>query len=286
MDSAPSGTPQRSCASCAMRRKETTVPTAAVAPPRRQRRATRAGLVASVASGGRRFWPRLSGSQSRNPVGSWTCRATAITGKKRGRYRKVTLRDESAAPRLPSPAPRSVPPRRHRYPALMKAIRVHELGGPDVLRLEDVPDPIPAAGQVVIRVRAAGVNPVGDVHTGRQLRQARSAVYARRRLRRRDRERRPGGHPVRAWRPRVHRRNGERRVRRAGAVQRGDGPSSAGARFVRAGGERRRPLRDGVLRAFRARAREPGRRSDARERRLAAAWGSPRCSSRARPGWS
>jgi NADPH:quinone reductase len=42
----------------------------------------------------------------------------------------------------------------------MKAIRVHELGGPDVLRLEDAPDPIPGAGQVVVRVRAAGVNPV------------------------------------------------------------------------------------------------------------------------------
>ncbi|HET6233136.1 MAG TPA: NADPH:quinone reductase [Longimicrobiaceae bacterium] len=42
----------------------------------------------------------------------------------------------------------------------MKAIRVHETGGPEVLRLEDVPDPAPAAGQVVVRVRAAGVNPV------------------------------------------------------------------------------------------------------------------------------
>src|ERR1700683_155255 len=42
----------------------------------------------------------------------------------------------------------------------MKAIRVHELGGPDVLRLEDVPDPVPGSGQVVVRVRAVGVNPV------------------------------------------------------------------------------------------------------------------------------
>jgi NADPH2:quinone reductase len=42
----------------------------------------------------------------------------------------------------------------------MKAIRVHEFGGPEVLRLEDVPDPQPAAGQVLVRVRAAGVNPV------------------------------------------------------------------------------------------------------------------------------
>jgi NADPH:quinone reductase len=42
----------------------------------------------------------------------------------------------------------------------MKAILVHEFGGPEVLRLEDVPDPKPSAGQVVVRVRAAGVNPV------------------------------------------------------------------------------------------------------------------------------
>jgi NADPH:quinone reductase len=42
----------------------------------------------------------------------------------------------------------------------MKAIRVHEFGGPEVLRLEDVPDPKPSAGQVVVRVAAAGVNPV------------------------------------------------------------------------------------------------------------------------------
>jgi NADPH2:quinone reductase len=42
----------------------------------------------------------------------------------------------------------------------MKAIRVHEFGGPEVLRLEDVPDPRPGAGQVSVRVHAAGVNPV------------------------------------------------------------------------------------------------------------------------------
>ena len=41
----------------------------------------------------------------------------------------------------------------------MKAIRVHEFGGPEVLKLEGVPSPQPGAGQVVIRVKAAGVNP-------------------------------------------------------------------------------------------------------------------------------
>lgn len=42
----------------------------------------------------------------------------------------------------------------------MKAIRVHAFGGPEVLRYEDVPDPEPGTGQVVIRVHATGVNPV------------------------------------------------------------------------------------------------------------------------------
>jgi NADPH2:quinone reductase len=42
----------------------------------------------------------------------------------------------------------------------MKAIRVHQFGGPEVLELEEVPDPKPARGQVVVRVKAVGVNPV------------------------------------------------------------------------------------------------------------------------------
>jgi NADPH2:quinone reductase len=43
--------------------------------------------------------------------------------------------------------------------ATMKAIRVHEFGGPDVLKLEDVSDLQAAVGQVVVRIKAAGVNP-------------------------------------------------------------------------------------------------------------------------------
>jgi NADPH:quinone reductase len=42
----------------------------------------------------------------------------------------------------------------------MKAIRLHEFGPPEVMKLEDVRDPHPAPGQVVVRVHAAGVNPV------------------------------------------------------------------------------------------------------------------------------
>ena len=42
----------------------------------------------------------------------------------------------------------------------MKAIRVHKFGGPEVLTYEDVPDPTPGEGQVLVRIRAVGVNPV------------------------------------------------------------------------------------------------------------------------------
>ena len=40
----------------------------------------------------------------------------------------------------------------------MKAIRIHEDGGPDVLRYEDVEDPVPGDGEVLIRLRAASLN--------------------------------------------------------------------------------------------------------------------------------
>jgi NADPH2:quinone reductase len=42
----------------------------------------------------------------------------------------------------------------------MKAIRVHHFGNPDVMALETVPELVPGPGQVVVRVKATGVNPV------------------------------------------------------------------------------------------------------------------------------
>ncbi|HXQ25424.1 MAG TPA: NADPH:quinone reductase [Candidatus Acidoferrales bacterium] len=53
----------------------------------------------------------------------------------------------------------------------MKAIRVKEFGGPEVLKLENIPELKPGAGQVVVRMRAIGVNPV-DTYM-------RSGVYPR-----------------------------------------------------------------------------------------------------------
>jgi NADPH2:quinone reductase len=49
----------------------------------------------------------------------------------------------------------------------MKAIRVHEFGGPEVMKLEDVPDLTAGPGQVVVSVKAVGVNPVDSyIRTG------------------------------------------------------------------------------------------------------------------------
>jgi NADPH2:quinone reductase len=53
----------------------------------------------------------------------------------------------------------------------MRAIVVREFGGPDVMKIEDVPSPSAGPGQIVIRVRAVGVNPV-DTYI-------RSGLYAR-----------------------------------------------------------------------------------------------------------
>jgi NADPH2:quinone reductase len=42
----------------------------------------------------------------------------------------------------------------------MKAILVAQVGPPEVMKLEEVPDRLPGAGEVLVRVKAAGVNPV------------------------------------------------------------------------------------------------------------------------------
>lgn len=41
----------------------------------------------------------------------------------------------------------------------MKAARIHRFGGPEVISIDEVPEPVPGPGQVLIRVRASAVNP-------------------------------------------------------------------------------------------------------------------------------
>ena len=52
----------------------------------------------------------------------------------------------------------------------MKAIRIQSTGGPEVLRLEDLPAPVAGAGQVVVKVAAAGVNFIDVYHRTGQYR--------------------------------------------------------------------------------------------------------------------
>src|SRR5262245_12078274 len=58
----------------------------------------------------------------------------------------------------------------------MKAIVIHRFGPPDVLSYEDVPDPIPRAGEIRIRIHAATVNRVLDVSLRAGKEGARGAV--------------------------------------------------------------------------------------------------------------
>jgi NADPH2:quinone reductase len=57
----------------------------------------------------------------------------------------------------------------------MKAIHVHEFGPPEIMLLEELQDPKPGAGQVVVKLHAAGINPVdvyirsGDYSPRREL---------------------------------------------------------------------------------------------------------------------
>src|SRR5262245_36378196 len=60
--------------------------------------------------------------------------------------------------------------RRHEG-ADMRAIVVRELGAPGVMKLEDVPDPVAGPDEVLVRIHAAGVNPVdGYIRSGQYAR--------------------------------------------------------------------------------------------------------------------
>src|SRR5206468_7355 len=66
-----------------------------------------------------------------------------------------------AAPATSSPS--SAPSRLSSAPVMrgfciVKAIRIHEDGGPDVLRYEDVPDPEPGPREILVSLRAASLN--------------------------------------------------------------------------------------------------------------------------------
>jgi NADPH:quinone reductase-like Zn-dependent oxidoreductase len=63
------------------------------------------------------------------------------------------------------------------FPDMMKANRVHQYGGPEAITFEEIPVTLPAPGEVLVRVHAAGVGP-WDARRASGL--ERFAVYARR----------------------------------------------------------------------------------------------------------
>src|SRR5229473_226834 len=42
---------------------------------------------------------------------------------------------------------------------MMKAVVVHKYGGPEELKFEEFPDPVPGAGEVLVRIAATSINP-------------------------------------------------------------------------------------------------------------------------------
>lgn len=76
--------------------------------------------------------------------------AALACGGERGAPRPVADANESAAS-----ADATAPP-----PATMSAVSISRFGGPEVLRVEEVPRPAPGPGELLVRVHAAAVNPV------------------------------------------------------------------------------------------------------------------------------
>jgi NADPH:quinone reductase-like Zn-dependent oxidoreductase len=54
----------------------------------------------------------------------------------------------------------SITNQQNKQPSIMKAVRIHEYGSPEVLVYEDVPRPAPGSGQILIRNYAAAINPL------------------------------------------------------------------------------------------------------------------------------
>ena len=119
----------------------------------------------------------------------------------------------------------------------VKAIRIHEDGGPEVLRYEDVPDPVAGPGEVLVSLRAASLQPPRPLGSQGAPFGAEAAHPRRRRRRRARRHRRAGGDQPR---PRARRRDhGDRRAHRRNALR-----DDRGSRGECVSARRRDRLRD------------------------------------------
>ena len=109
----------------------------------------------------------------------------------------------------------------------MKAIRVHEFGGPEVMKLEEVPDLVAGPGQVVVDVKAIGVNPVESyIRTGTYAIKPNLPYTPGNDVAGVVKEVGAGVTSVKAGRPRVHLSDPQRSLRGTGALQRAQCPSA------------------------------------------------------------
>ena len=116
----------------------------------------------------------------------------------------------------------------------MKAAYIETTGSPDVIRYGDLPTPTPQAGEVLVRVGAAALNPIDTVHPGRHGRHAAAeAVHPRLRPGRHGRGGRAGREALQGRRPRLGLQPGA--ARPAGHVR------GVRRRCTRTGSTRRRP---------------------------------------------
>lgn len=59
----------------------------------------------------------------------------------------------------------------------MKAIVIHQYGGPDVLKFEETPDPVAGPGAVVVRVAAASINPIDIIERSGAMKDFRPMTF-------------------------------------------------------------------------------------------------------------
>src|SRR6266542_1432580 len=106
------------------------------------------------------YRPRIRGVGlrlfGRAGLGAWSdCRSDARsdTGRRAraSHRRRVALQRRHRARQLAESLARE---------AVMRAMRMHDYGGPEVLRYDELPDPVAGPGQLLVRVKATSVNPV------------------------------------------------------------------------------------------------------------------------------
>src|SRR5262249_23264568 len=90
--------------------------------------------------------------------------AVAIVGSRRSRGRRHPWHSRLRIPPVPEPRwVRTVAGGRAEYASRVRAVQITRFGGPEVLKLRELPDPVPAPGQLLVEVTRAGVN-YADTH--------------------------------------------------------------------------------------------------------------------------